>query len=213
MRHGESTWNAERRWQGQADPPLSSLGTRQAETAARRLGDAVGVGATVWSSDLRRAVETAEALAGGIGAPAPRLDAALRERAAGEWTGLDRDEIEAGWPGWLDARRSPAGFEPDAELLARVLDVLDRIAREASAPPTADGGGPDGGGAVDAEAVVVTHGGVIRTVERHLGASPEPVPNLGGRALTRDPGSAWTLGARLVLLDPGEVEVTVPPPR
>src|SRR5919201_1245846 len=88
VRHGESTWNAQSRWQGQADPPLSPFGERQAE-----------------------------------------------------------------------------------------------------------------------DVVVVTHGGVIRTIERSLGATPERLPNLGGRWILADSPTDLALGDRVVLLEPEEVTV------
>ena len=69
VRHGESTWNAARRWQGWADPPLSDLGRRQAVEAAARLAD-LDLGDRVVASDLRRAIETAELLAAEV---VPRL--------------------------------------------------------------------------------------------------------------------------------------------
>src|SRR6187551_2407785 len=108
VRHGQSTWNADGRWQGQADPPLSELGIAQAEAAARVL-DGVG---TIWSSDLERAHHTASILAAALGlAVVP--DARLREREAGEWTGLTRAEIDEQYPGAIAERRRPPGFEAD----------------------------------------------------------------------------------------------------
>ncbi len=195
LRHGESTWNVAGRWQGQADPPLSELGERQAVAAAAALTDRPDA---VWTSDLARARRTAETLAEPHGL-ALRVDARLRERDVGEWSGLTRAEIEERWPGWLAARRSPDGFETDDSLTARALAAMRAIAS----------------GAPGATFVVVTHGGVIRTIERYHGADPEPVPNLGGRWLTTAAGTAdgFTLGDRQLLIDPDDIEVTVPPPR
>ncbi|MBA2326593.1 MAG: histidine phosphatase family protein, partial [Actinobacteria bacterium] len=67
VRHGESTWNADGRWQGQADPPLSALGEEQACDAAARL--AAGGFSRVVASDLQRARRTAEILAEALGLP------------------------------------------------------------------------------------------------------------------------------------------------
>ena len=192
VRHGESTWNVAGRWQGHADPPLSELGERQAAAAAAALSDPPDA---VWTSDLVRARRTAQLLAGPHGL-AVRADARLRERDVGEWSGLTRAEIEERWPGWLAARRSPDGFEGDEPLAGRALEALRDIA--AAAP--------------EVTVIVVTHGGVIRTIERHHGAGPEPVPNLGGRWLTAA-GDGFTLGDRELLIDPDDIEVTVPPPR
>jgi broad specificity phosphatase PhoE len=192
VRHGESTWNVAGRWQGHADPPLSDLGERQAVAGAAALTvppDAV------WTSDLARARRTAELLAEPHGLT-PRADARLRERDLGEWSGLTRAEIEERWPGWLAARRSPDGFEADEPLAARALAALREIA---AAEP-------------GATVIVVTHGGVIRTVERHHDADPEPVPNLGGRWLVTADTGRFVLGDRQLLIDSDDIEVTVPPP-
>ena len=193
VRHGESTWNVAGRWQGQADPPLSELGERQA--VAARSAAATDAPDAVWTSDLARARRTAELLAEPHGLT-PRADARLRERDVGEWSGLTRAEIEERWPGWLAARRSPTGFEGDEPLAARVLAALRDIAIAAPG----------------ATVVVVTHGGVIRAVERHLGADPEPVPNLAGRWLVAADAGRFVLGDRQLLIDPDDIEVTVPPP-
>jgi broad specificity phosphatase PhoE len=192
LRHGESTWNTEGRWQGQADPPLTTLGERQAEAAAG--GITVNVDA-IWTSDLGRASRTAELLTAALCIGPPRNDARLRERDAGEWSGLTRAEIEERWPGHLAARRSPPGWEPDTAVVERALAALHDIADETPGGVT----------------LVVTHGGVVRVVERHLGAEPGPLPNLGGRWIDAH-GDAFVLGERQLLIDPDEVEVTVPPP-
>jgi len=191
VRHGESTWNAESRWQGQADPPLSALGERQAEVGARRVAELEPD--AVWSSDLVRASRTAELLAPGM---TVTLEAALRERDAGEWTGLTRDEIEARDPGALAEWRSPPGFERDPELLARVVPALT----------AAVGALPEGG-----VGLAVSHGGVVRTLERALRAHSPAVPNLAGRWVhLADTELGLGLGDRLVLIDPDDVELTVP---
>jgi broad specificity phosphatase PhoE len=190
VRHGESTWNAESRWQGHADPPLSVLGEQQAAAAADTLS---GI-EVVWTSDLVRARRTAEIIASRLDVPV-QVDARLRERDVGDWTGLTRAEIEERWPGWVAARRSPSGFEGDASVATRALAAL----REIAAGATSD-------------ALVVSHGGLIRTVERWLGAEPEPVANLAGRSLDTD-GAGLVLGSRVLLIDPDDIEVTVPPPR
>jgi len=188
VRHGESTWNAELRWQGTADPPLSDLGERQARAAAPAVA-ALAITALV-TSDLVRARQTAALVA----PPGIEIDLepALRERSAGEWTGLTRDEIEDRFPGDLAARRSPPGFEPDEPLLARVLPALTGLL------------------AADGVALVVTHGGVIRTVERVLGAPSVAVPNLGGRWVHSDGEGGLALGERDLLIDPDEVPLTIP---
>jgi broad specificity phosphatase PhoE len=185
VRHGQSTWNAEQRWQGQADPPLSAMGEHQAQTAASAVRELAPV--LLVSSDLSRARRTAELLApSGVGVT---VEPGWRERHAGEWTGLTRAEIDARYPGWLSERRSPPGFESDEAVLGRTLPILGALAR-----------------AVTGTALVVTHGGVIRTLERHFHAPSLPVPNLGGRWFHPE-GGAVALGDRDVLVDVDAVTV------
>ena len=183
VRHGQSEWNADGRWQGQADPPLSDLGEQQAVAAAR----AIGMVDAIYASDLARARHTAELVADQLGADVA-LDRRLRERDAGDWEGRTRVEIDDGWPGYLETGRRPAGYEADGSVLERVLAALDAIAA-----------------AHDGDVLVVTHGGVVRVLERHLGGDAEGlVPNLGGRWLEHD-GAALALGDRVVLLDESQI--------
>jgi probable phosphoglycerate mutase len=206
VRHGESEWNALGRWQGQADPPLSDLGRRQAAVAANHLA---GVD-VVFASTLRRAAETASIIAAALGVPDVTLDADLMERDAGEWSGLTRAEIEERYPGYLEpppadkhtsfgpapaatTPRRPPGWEDDDHLLARALRAVGRLAT------TADG----------RSVLAVTHGGLIYTIERHLDAPFERLANLAGRWLTVN-GEGISLGERIRLIDPEEAPVTVP---
>jgi len=90
IRHGESTWNAAGRWQGQGDPPLSQRGRQQAARLAEALaGEGIEV---IVASDLARALETAAILGDALDL-APATDARLRELDIGRWTGLTRAEI------------------------------------------------------------------------------------------------------------------------
>ena len=197
VRHGQSRWNAEQRWQGHADPPLSELGERQARHAAAAV--AVFAPSMVVTSDLERARGTGERLApGGLIVLA---DASWRERDAGAWTGLLRSEIDERYPGWIEDHRRPPGFEGDAALMERIGPALHRLGTELH----------EGG-----VAIVVTHGGVIRALEHHLGATPSPVPNLGARWLVaasarREGSEGWVLGARELLIDPDEITMTASP--
>ncbi len=163
VRHGQSEWNAIGRWQGQADPSLSDLGRLQAREAAQ----AVGAVDAVWSSDLQRAVETATIIAEHIGVGPVIVDPDLRERDAGEYSGLTRPEIEQRFPGYLAAERRPPGWEPDEHLLARALRALGTIAAEV----------PGG------EVLAVTHGGLVYRIEAHLGADRARLANAEGRWL------------------------------
>src|SRR4051812_9943958 len=161
VRHGQSEWNAVGRWQGQADPPLSDLGRAQARAAAHSLGSLDAV----FASDLQRASETAVIIAEQLGIGPVIVDPDLRERDAGEWSGLTRDEIHEQYPGYLPddrhrafapdggAPKRPPGWETDEALRTRALDALRRI--HAAVP--------------DGEVLAITHGGLIYALEDHLG--------------------------------------------
>ena len=186
VRHAQSAWNEQGRWQGRADPPLSELGHRQATAASSRLGSVDAVVA----SPLERAHHTAQILAGSIGVGPVVLEPDLVERDVGEWSGLTRTEIEAGWPGFLDTARRPPSFEADELVLARAVAALGRLAA-----------------AFDSGTVlVVTHGGVIGTLERHHGEPSGRLANLAGRMVTVT-DTNLTLGARMALLDGDELTV------
>jgi broad specificity phosphatase PhoE len=185
-RHGQSEWNALGRWQGQADPPLSDLGRRQAHEAARALGAIDGI----WASDLRRAAETAVVISEDMGVGPVVLDPDLRERDAGEWTGLTRAEIEQRYPGFLPDGRRPPGWESDELLLDRAQRTMRRIADAA----------PGG------EVLVVTHAGVVFAVERHLGLDHARLANVEGRWVTVAHGGL-RLGDRMLLAEPQDVTV------
>lgn len=188
LRHGQSEWNAVGRWQGHADPPLTALGRAQALAASRALGTVDAVVA----SDLARARETAEIVAGQLGLGPVLVDHRLRERDAGEWTGLTRAEIDAQFPGYLTDGRRPPGWE-DAETLAgRVLGAL-HDAR------TAFPGG---------DVLAVTHSGVIRAVELALHHDGGVLPNLGARWVWVDQ-AGLALGDRMQLIDSSAVAASV----
>ena len=155
IRHGESTWNAAGRWQGWGDPPLSQGGRAQAAALAEQLVPE-GIVRLV-SSDLARAVQTARILGEAFGI-APELDARLRERDLGRWSGLKEAEILAAFPGELVRFRArepgvrPGSGESRDEFRARVAPALIAIAERAQTESLA----------------VVTHLGVIRLIAPEL---------------------------------------------
>ena len=194
-RHGQTTYNVERRFQGQSDVPLNDVGRQQAAEAARYL--AALRPSAIYSSDLSRASATADALARLTGLTV-QLDKDLRERGGGSWEGLTETEIRERFPvervTW-----SPPDGEPAAAVADRASAALYRIA--------------DGlaGGSM---AVVVSHGAALgmaaarlldipweprvlgpfgncrwsiltrrrtrwRLLEHNVGLLPEPVPDGG----------------------------------
>ncbi len=181
LRHGQSEWNALGRWQGQADPPLSDAGMQQAAEAALRLGMFDGV----WASDLQRASLTAAIIAEIIGIGPVQLDPRLREIHAGPWQGLTHTEVDSGWPGYLQEGRRPDGFESLDEAAQRAVEGIQAIAERHR------------GG----EVLVITHGGIIRSLSG-LGKHPlTRIPNLGGAWFTVD-GDRLTRGEFVEVLEP-----------
>lgn len=157
-RHGETDDNvAPQRFQGQRDTPLNDHGRAQARELAERLAAHDPPITSLWCSDLSRARETAEIVGARLGLT-PRPDARLREGWRGEWEGFLFEEIAARDPERYAAWRAPdaeigfrfPGGESLAEQQARVLAALADIA----AATTGD----------DGIALVVCHGGSIRTV-------------------------------------------------
>jgi glucosyl-3-phosphoglycerate phosphatase len=182
VRHGETAWNAENRFQGWADIPLNATGEAQAKRAAVALrallppGEPVHLVAT---SDLARARQTAEILREQVCLEELRVEAGLRERNVGDWSGLTGEEIEARWPGLLARwRKGEMDAVPNGETTA---SLLERSLRCLSALFT----GAPGAGMM----VAVSHGGVLRTLEQHLGVESHGTANLGGRWLEFEGGT------------------------
>jgi broad specificity phosphatase PhoE len=128
VRHGETDWNRERRFQGHADMPLNDVGRRQAHELAGALREET-LGA-VYTSPLQRASETARIVAAALGLEARELEA-LREIDVGDWQGMTVDEVKTRFPELAEvAWRSgwPNGETHD-ELGARVLPALLELER------------------------------------------------------------------------------------
>jgi probable phosphoglycerate mutase len=160
LRHGETEWNRQGRFQGALDSDLTDLGRAQ----SRAMGAALPIppGARLFSSPQGRAVATAALAFPGV---APVLDARLSEIGMGDWSGLTREEIARRWPGPEDEdifalyARCPGGEAHDA-LWARVTAFL------------ADLTGP---------AVIVTHGFTSRFLRAAaLGLEPEYAGDMPG---------------------------------
>ena len=130
IRHAETDWNRERRYQGYRDTALSETGRAQAEAAGRLL--AAERFEAVWSSPLKRARETAAAIAAPQGL-AVRVEEAFGEMRFGEWEGLTVDEVIARFPtlyrAWLETPHlvAPPGAETLGEVRARALKGLETL--------------------------------------------------------------------------------------
>ncbi|MBX6768720.1 MAG: histidine phosphatase family protein [Actinomadura rubrobrunea] len=161
-RHGQTTWNVERRFQGRTDIPLDETGVRQAERAARLLA-ALRPTAIV-SSPLQRAARTADALAAVTGLTV-RYDDDLVERHGGAWEGLTDQEIRERYPAERAAWQPPGG-ETSVQVAKRVCAAIDRAVDDLA---------PDG------VLVVASHGAAIRLGMAQLLGLPEDVwDRLGG---------------------------------
>lgn len=188
VRHGQTDWNAAGRWQGHQDVPLNQTGRAQAQALAVRIA---GWPITaIYSSDLRRAGETAEILGGALGLT-PTYDAALRERSAGIFEGLTGAELRAAYPGVLESIETgevrPIGGETFEELQTRVITVYADILRRHP----------------DETILIVSHGGALHALLSHVLELPLPLVyrlslagNTGLTCLEHTPR-----GARLTLLN------------
>ncbi len=133
LRHAETDWNRERRYQGWRDIPLSPTGRAQAESAGRLL--AASPLAAVWSSPLARARETAALIAAPHTLPVREADA-FKEMGFGDWEGLTRDEVRKRFPdahrAWAETPHEAAwpGAETLGVVRARALAGLEAL-REA----------------------------------------------------------------------------------
>jgi len=164
-RHGQTAWNAERRFQGQSDIPLDPTGQAQAERAARLLA---GLRPDmIVSSDLTRATSTAAPLARLTGLEV-LLDKDLRERHGGCWEGLTDTEIRARYPA-EHASWDPPDGEPTLVVADRVAGALQRIATAVSEMTAGD---PSHAGGL---AVVVSHGAALRLGASRLLGMPQEV--------------------------------------
>ncbi len=197
FRHGETDWNRERRFQGHTDIPLNATGRKQAQELSERLKslefDAF------WSSDLSRALQTAQIVAQPHGHH-PRVSAAFREAHLGEAEGVLRGDLlarlgEETWARWAsdhpehdDFRFS--GGESKRECLERVrgevhrwlenFDLESRSVAQLKSPKIL--------------IALSTHGGVLkRLVHASEGAPSEsiPIPNCSAYRLRLNPGKVW----------------------
>ena len=158
VRHGETDWNLARRIQGSTDIPLNETGRAQAAATgrllARRDWDAIV------ASPLGRARETASIIAAEIGLGEPEIVDAIVERNYGDAEGLTGTEIDQRYPNGAEV----PGRETRDEVTSRVIPALVAIAERHP----------------DQAVIVVTHGGVIRSVLTEIEpdhAPGEPIRN------------------------------------
>jgi 2,3-bisphosphoglycerate-dependent phosphoglycerate mutase len=186
IRHGETDWNRQQRFQGQIDVPLNALGHEQAARLGQRLRSTPAPDVFL-SSDLLRARETAAPLVQAWGRQ-PLLDEGLREQSFGVLEGLDVPTIKREhpdlWARWLEQRadyQMPRG-ESLQQFHARVMQTVSRWALQHAG----------------AHILAVTHGGVLDMLWRSARQAPLDglrsceIPNTGVNVM------AWQEG-RLVI--------------
>jgi glucosyl-3-phosphoglycerate phosphatase len=188
-RHGNTDWNAGNRVQGQTDVPLNDLGRQQAVDAAELLVRMRP--AAIVASDLRRATDTAAALAALTGLSVSR-DKRLRERYFGAWEGLRMPEIKATRP--AEHARWQAGADVIGGDVETLTDLGIRVAEglQEAAELAAEG----------ETVVVATHGAAARQGIGHLLGWPmeqlrtlRALQNCHWVELTRDPVRGWQIAA------------------
>ena len=182
LRHGQTDYNVAGRMQGHLDSVLTDVGHEQAAAAAPVLA-ALGPDRVV-SSDLRRAVDTAEVVGAACGLPV-KFDARLRETHLGQWQGHTVAEIDRSHPGAIAAWRSdptwaPPGGESRVAVVARSRPVVDELDGEFEDADTSS------------TVLLVAHGGLIAGLVTGLMELPTEVwPSFGGLGNCR-----WAVLAR-----------------
>lgn len=178
LRHGQTEYNASSRMQGQLDTDLSDLGRDQAAAAAEVLAKRQPL--LIVSSDLRRALDTAETLGIRTGVPVS-VDKRLRETHLGDWQGLTHLEVDAAAPGarlaWRDdARWAPHGGESRVDVAERSLPLVAELVAQQT-----EWGLDRPGTGSERPVVLVAHGGLIAALTAGLlGLPVDNWPVLGG---------------------------------
>lgn len=173
-RHGETSDNAARIFQGQGGSGLNRLGRAQVSRLAERIRRSPPT--AIVASDLERAAETARIVGEACGV-AVELDRGLREVDVGAWTGKGYDEVAhlypeewAAWEAGIDVRRG--GGETYEELAVRVGRALDDIAARY---------GTSSSGTEQPRILIISHGGSIKSwIAKMLGVSADGLRVLGG---------------------------------
>lgn len=163
VRHGETAWNNEKRWQGHLDSPLTPNGLSQARALACRLaGEHFSA---LYSSDLGRAHQTAQIIAAATG-HSVNFDARLRERKLGIFQGLTSDEIRVAHAEEYDVYRArdPDHRLPEGESLRQQVERNFSCFEELAQRHLGE------------SIVVVTHGGVLSGLLRRVLAIPLEAP-------------------------------------
>jgi probable phosphoglycerate mutase len=153
LRHGQTDWNRDGRFQGWTDVPLNATGRAQAEAAAALVRD-LGI-RTICASPLSRALDTARTVAAAVGRPVEVIDD-LRECGFGVQEGAEMGEWYAAWR----AGTTPEGAETYRGFLDRALGGVNRALA-----------------AQDGPVLIVAHGGVYWAIRDHARLEQQSIPN------------------------------------
>ena len=188
IRHGETTWNAERRLQGHTDIPLNAKGVLQARQMAQAIKNSKLLFDVLYTSDLRRAADTANAIVELFGVEA-RVDSALRERHFGSLQGLTIQEAPLRQPViWQahtarDLEHELDGGESIEQFALRVHTALDKIREQHSGKTI----------------LLVSHGGTLDMIYRIASKQDlraervASVPNASLNWITHQQGDGWSI--------------------
>jgi probable phosphoglycerate mutase len=188
IRHGETAWNAEQRLQGHTDIPLNTKGEMQARQMAQALKDAKIAFDVLYTSDLKRATDTANAVVQ-LFAVEAQVDSALRERHFGALQGLSIHEAPLVRPDiWQahisrDLEHELEGGESIQQLALRVQQILDQIQKKHAGKTI----------------LIVSHGGTLDMMYRiasNQSLSAErvaSVPNASLNWITHQHGDGWSV--------------------
>ncbi|KAH7852476.1 hypothetical protein Vadar_025215 [Vaccinium darrowii] len=185
VRHGETEWNATKRMQGHLDIELNDVGRKQAAAVAHRLSRGPKI-SIVYSSDLKRALDTAETIASSCGGLQVIKDPDLRERHLGDLQGVVYHEASKTCHnayGAFSSHRTnqeiPGGGESLDQLYDRCTSAVERIGSKHKGE----------------RVVVVTHGGVIRSLFERACPTGQAgrVPNTSVNIFFLSEGDIWTI--------------------
>ncbi len=166
LRHGESEWNAMGLWQGWANPALSQAGQQQCIEIAQRLVHEKFD--HIISSDLLRAIQSAQIIASVAKIPTSTASIHLRERNIGLWSGYSKEQIHKKWSHeyqlWRqDQLERPPEGESHSELMQRVIPQILELLKQKQR-----------------KTLIISHGGVMRGLQKHLTGTSQPIGNLNG---------------------------------
>ncbi len=188
IRHGETDWNIQKRWQGHTDIPLNTIGKQQSKRLAQRLQQERFHVDVLYSSDLARAYQTAWEIGAALQVPVEMLPP-LREIDLGRWSGMTREEIQERYPVEYELLKQGqdiprGGGETLANLKNRVVTTIEAMVAQHPGETL----------------IFVSHGGAIRMMLSHVCQDFDlanlPCKHIGNTSLSllhHTTSDGWTL--------------------